>query len=53
MDLLWNKLLVFKCENSFFLGDAFKSLIPADVAGFNKKHFSIILQSIAQENAVT
>ena len=40
------------CENSVFLGDSFKSLIPADVAGF-KKRSSIILLSIAKENAVT
>ena len=40
------------CENSVFLGDSFKSLIPADVAGF-KKRSSILLWSIAKENAVT
>ena len=40
------------CENSIFLGDSLKSLIPADVADF-KKHSTIILWSIAKENAVT
>ena len=32
------------CEYSIFLGDSFKSLIPADVADF-KKHSSIVKYS--------
>lgn len=52
MQLLCNKLPVFKSENSVFLGDSFEGLIPADVADFKKAFFYYTVK-YGKGNAVT